>query len=76
MNNAIIYCRLSSASQCTINNLHTSIENQLMHCRTYCQNNGMYIMEEVQEIKSARNMDFLKELKRIGETYSNLNLVI
>ena len=76
MNNTVIYCRLSSPNQCTINNLHTSIENQLNNCRIYCQNNNMNILEEVQEIKSARNMHYLYELKRIGETYSNINLVM
>ena len=76
MNNAIIYCRLSSTNQCTIDNLHTSIENQLMHCRTYCNNNGFNILDEVQEIKSARNMQYLYELNNIGNNYSHINLVI
>lgn len=76
MNKAVIYCRLSSANQCTINNLHTSIENQLNNCRNYCLQNGFNVVEEVQEIKSARNMQYLNGLNNIGNNYNNINLVI
>jgi DNA invertase Pin-like site-specific DNA recombinase len=75
-NNAIIYSRLSSPAQCSINNFHISIENQLTNCRIYCNNNKMNIVEEVHEIKSARNMKYLYKLNKIVENYSNINLII
>lgn len=76
MSQAIIYCRLSSPNQAMINNFHVSIENQLEYCRNYCSTNNFSIVQEVHEIKSARDMNYLYELKRIGESNSNLNLVI
>ena len=76
MSQAIIYCRLSSPNQSIINNFHVSFENQLETCRNYCTTNNLFVVGEVQEIKSARNMNYLYELKKIGESNSNLNLVI
>ena len=76
MNNAIIYCRLSSGNQCFINNLHTSIENQLINCRSYCSNNGFNVVKECQEIKSARNMKYLYELNKILSENNNVQLII
>ena len=76
MSLSIIYCRLSSPNQAIINNFHVSIENQLTACRNYCQQNGFTIGLEVQEIKSARDMNYLYELKKIGQNYENINLVI
>lgn len=75
-NNAIIYCRISSANQCTINDFHISLENQLNNCRTYCENNKLNIVEEVNEIKSARDMKYLYNLQEILNKYSNINLII
>ena len=76
MSQAIIYCRLSSPNQSMINNFHVSIENQLESCRNYCNANNFYVIGEIQEIKSARDMNYLYELKKIGESNANLNLVI
>ena len=76
MSQAIIYCRLSNPNQSMINNFHVSIENQLDTCRNYCSTNNFFVVGEVHEIKSARDMNYLYELKKIGESNSNLNLVI
>lgn len=76
MNNAIIYSRLSSPNQSMINNVHVSFENQLSSCHNYCRLNNLNVINEYQEIKSAKNMSNLKELIKIGENYSNINLVI
>jgi DNA invertase Pin-like site-specific DNA recombinase len=75
-NNAIIYSRISSPAQCSINNFHISIENQLTNSRIYCENNGMNIVEEIHEIKSARNMKYLHKLNEIIKNNSNINLII
>jgi len=74
--NAVIYCRISSPNQSIINNIHLSIEHQLMKCKTYCEINDMNILEELSEIKSARNMSNLHKLIYILNTYSNINLII
>lgn len=75
-NNAIIYCRLSSPNQSIINDIHLSIEQQSSQCKTYCETNNMNIINEIHEIKSARNMDYLYRLKEIITNNSNINLVI
>jgi DNA invertase Pin-like site-specific DNA recombinase len=42
----------------------------------YCENNNLNIVEEVHEIKSARNMRYLYNLQDILSRYSNTNLII
>lgn len=75
MNNAIIYTRLSSHNQSYNNGVYVSIENQINKCSEYCHNNNLNILEVITEIKSAKDLNKQKELVKILNNNSNINII-
>lgn len=76
MNKAVIYNRISSKNQAQLNGVHISLENQLNHCKEYCEKNNFEIIATFSEIKSAKNIKFQKKLLDIYKNYDNINLII
>ena len=70
--NAIIYCRVSTKIQ----TFGSSLENQKEISKLYCFENNFKILNTINEVCSAKNMDNQSELIHIINTYENIHLII
>lgn len=62
---AYIYLRVSTPSQSKFTEGHVSLETQEDTCNEYCNKKGWKVAETVREIGSARNIEKLREHKRL-----------
>lgn len=67
--NCIIYTRISSAQQ-------MSLQQQEQSCREFLVNKNYNIIDVVQEVSSARHIKNLKNLKKIIRNNKNITIVV
>jgi len=75
MEEAIIYCRVSSFKQCSNSIIkHYSLENQERKCKEYCNKNNIKVNEIIKEVSSGKNLNQMKKLTYVKNKILNSNI--